>query len=169
MVSLRYRKLVFSIPIIGLLISFVNSFRKFIFRKLFSYFLRDPTEKYFCFVPLPTNHRNRFFLKTSFHLYPVLPQKLHRNVQQSHTCEKFLFFSRFSAECSLSFCRFYSKQSLFKHKKRAAHSGLPSSSNETESNDINPKYKYSHFFCRLSSFPDRCHSTGQHQSHPPTG
>ena len=30
--------------------------------------------------------------KLSFHLYPETPKNLHQNVQQSHSCEKFLFY-----------------------------------------------------------------------------
>ena len=30
-----------------------------------------------------------------FHLYPVLPEKLHKKMQQTHGCAKFLFFSCF--------------------------------------------------------------------------
>ena len=36
----------------------------------------------------------RGILETVFHLYPVLPQKLHTNVQQSHIGAKFYLFLR---------------------------------------------------------------------------
>lgn len=44
-------------------------------------------------------------LKTVFHLYPVLPQKLHTNVQQSHIGAKFYLFLRAEQVLNKNFVR----------------------------------------------------------------
>lgn len=56
-------------------------------------------------------------LKTVFHLYPVLPQKLHTNVQQSHVSAKFYLFLRAEQVLNKNFVKesggFFRKWFLF--------------------------------------------------------